>query len=101
MSSLNAEPFEHMQATGGNASEPVPACFRYVVKPVESGQTFLFRPNQPNVEQGAEISHRSLGGLYHGKYEKVINNNKARLVWEARLSFVSQCSNRICCGLDC
>lgn len=40
-------------------------------------------------------------GLYHGKYEKVINNNKARLVWEARFSFVSQCSNRICCGFDC
>ena len=43
-----------MQATGGN--EPVPACFRYVVKPVESGQTFMFRPNQPNVEQGGEVS---------------------------------------------
>ena len=67
----------------------------------KAGQTFMFRPNQPNVEQGGEVSHRSLGGLYHGKYEKVINNNKARLVWEARFSFVSQCSNRICCGFDC
>ena len=71
-----------MQGAGSN-TEPVPACFRYVVKPLESGQTFMFRPNPPNAEQ-TEVSHRSFGALYKGKFEKVINNNKARLVWEAR-----------------
>ena len=66
------------QASGGQ--EQVPVAFRYDVTPLESKRTHVFRPN--NLSGSAEIKAASLGALFIGKWDKLVDSKMAKCIWE-------------------
>lgn len=64
-------------------------CFRYTITALESGRTHLFKPNA--FESETVPTHRTFGALYNNSYQKVVQNNLACVLWEAR---VCSCQKR-------
>lgn len=64
--------------------EATPACFRYVIEPVESKTTNIFKPAAMTAGEDGNISwrHQTLGAIFIGHMDKVIDNNRASIVWE-------------------
>ena len=63
-----------------------PVCFRYVIEPLESHVTNVFKPNLSSGEDEAQpnsFRHSTLGGTYIGNMSRVISNKRAGVVWEA------------------
>ncbi|CAK9091359.1 FO synthase subunit 1 [Durusdinium trenchii] len=60
----------------------LPICFRYVIAPVESKATNVFKP-QPAGDGGSDpVRHQTLGSSLAGNFDKLIGNKRASLVWE-------------------
>ena len=61
----------------------MPITFRYNVAPVASHSTQVFRPNVDGRVSTDSMKYQMLGRVYQGNFNKVINNKRAALVWEA------------------
>ena len=70
---------------GQNGDDQVPLCFRYMISPLESGKTHMFKPNSFDCESPIP-THRTFGALYHLNYDKVVKNGRASVLWEAWFS---------------
>ncbi|CAK9078225.1 unnamed protein product [Durusdinium trenchii] len=60
----------------------VPVCFRYEIKPVASMTTNVFKPVREDRED-PDWRHSTLGGYFVGHMEKLVDNKRASVVWEA------------------
>lgn len=63
-------------------NEPLPVPFRYVVEPLESKRTHVFRPN-PLTGNNVEMKVASVGALWIGHWDKLPESKMAKCVWEA------------------
>ena len=79
------------QAQG--SEEAIPVCFRYKITALES--THMFKPNA--FESDTVPSHRTFGACYNGRYDKVVNNAFAKVLWEVLLAKKSQVDGSHCC----
>ena len=63
----------------------MPACFRYVVGPVESRTTNVFRPAAATPGEDGTVSwrHQTIGGAFVGHMDKITQNKRVSIVWEA------------------
>ncbi|CAK9022466.1 FO synthase subunit 1 [Durusdinium trenchii] len=59
-----------------------PACFRYTISPVDSKKTNVFKPNALPEDRSA-VRHQTLGAVFIGHMDRLIENKRASLVWEA------------------
>ena len=57
-------------------------CFRYEIKPVASMTTNVFKPVREDRED-PDWRHSTLGGYFVGHMEKLVDNKRASVVWEA------------------
>ena len=60
-----------------------PVCFRYVIQPVESHVTNIFKPNPVESPEQQDWRHSTIGACFVGNMEKVIRNKRASVIWEA------------------
>ena len=68
-----------------------PACFRYVVTPMESMVANVFIPSGVTAEgktgEAQPWRHQTLGATFCGSMQKLISSKRACVVWEARHFF--------------
>ena len=79
----------------GDGSQGLPACFRYDLKPLASKKANVFKPNvlAPTSDP---VKHQSLGALLLGNMNRLIDNKRASVVWEAPLLGVNKGVIREC-----
>lgn len=61
----------------------MPAPFRYNVQPAPGEKTNCLKPNNFDVQDPLNVKHQILGQAYHGNFDKLCNNKRAGVVWEA------------------
>ena len=73
---------------GQGESGETPVCFRYRISPVASHTTNVFKPTR-EVGEGGDVEMRPalLGGCFVGHMDKIINNKRAGVIWEASFIF--------------
>ena len=65
-------------------ARPAPVSFRYQIEPVRSRTTHVYRPNGFTLPaDGANMTLPFLGGAFAGNYNKVVCEQRARVLWEA------------------
>lgn len=62
----------------------MPVCFRYEILPVPSMCTNVFKPVRDDRED-PDWRHVTLGAFFVGHMDKLIDNKRAAVVWEAIL----------------
>lgn len=66
-----------------DGEETMPAPFRYNVQPAPGEKTNCLKPNNFDVQDPLNVKHQILGQAYHGNFDKLCNNKRAGVVWEA------------------
>ena len=71
----------HSEAVEGQ--DPVAAPFRYDIGGTHGDKTHCLRPKGGDGQDMTNVPHRVLGQVFQGKYNLVVNNLRASVVWEA------------------
>ncbi|CAE7544462.1 fp-1 [Symbiodinium sp. KB8] len=69
---------------GGGESQPI--SFRFDVAPSASLKTHLFKPHPVETADKDNLRAAAIGAVFHNQYARVINNKRARVVWEANIT---------------
>ncbi|CAK9086345.1 FO synthase subunit 1 [Durusdinium trenchii] len=73
---------QRFHAVADGAADPVPVSFRYQIAPLPSKSTHVYKPNGMG-ERAENVAANMVGAAFGGNYNKVVNNKRASVVWEA------------------